>query len=70
MDSHTYKLLRRVARDIQQSALESGQTAHALEQLTKAAVFLAEEIQVHGDISLVQRSDCAAALRAAAIAAG
>jgi hypothetical protein len=66
MNEQTYSLLRRVAKDIRQPALEAGRTAFALEQLRKATAFLAVEVQQHGDVTLAKRADFAKALRDAA----
>jgi hypothetical protein len=66
MNDQTYTLLRQVASDIRQPALESGRTVFALDGLAKAAAFLAAEVHLHGDVALAQRADYAVALREAA----
>jgi hypothetical protein len=64
----TYTLLREVAKDIRQPALEAGRSGEAVEGVHKAVGFLVSEVYLHGDISLGKRADYAAALRAAAAA--
>jgi hypothetical protein len=66
MNIDTYTMLRHVAGDIRQQALEMSQTSLAVEGVKKAVGFLVSEVHVKGDVSLATRADYAAALRAAA----
>jgi len=67
MNDQTYLLLRQVAANIRQPSLASGRATFALEDVAKSATFLVTEVHQHGDVTLGQLTDYAAALRIAAL---
>ena len=66
MNDETYLLLRHVAQDIRQQALEMGRTNFAIEGIQKAVGVLVEEVHLKGDVALGTLGAYAAALRSLA----
>lgn len=63
MNIDTYAVLRQVAQEIRQPALQSGKSVEAAEDLKKAVLFLVSEVHVNGDVRLATPAQLAAVLR-------